>query len=169
MFQNIFSTEVTQFIINRQQKVLSPVLIRKKHAHLVDCLYVDIQMFEKTRPPGSKTVDLCIDIVLRHTFSLVTVCVVSCQCPAVLSLSSRPVKILVRTGGLGILQFCTVSAQMCSSQTCKGCFTMFKIKSAIFMKPLHPSAHLKLVKMSSKIITNGKASGNQSEKAIVGA
>ena len=58
---------------------------------------------------------------------------------------------------------------MCSSQTCKGCFTMFKIKSAIFMKPLHPSAHLKLVKMSSKIITNGKASGNQSENAIVGA
>ena len=58
---------------------------------------------------------------------------------------------------------------MCSSQTCKGCFTMFKIKSAIFRKPLHPSAHLKLVKMSSKIITNGKASGNQSENAIVGA
>ena len=81
----------------------------------------------------------------------------------------RPVKILVRTGGLGILQFCTVYAQMCSSQTCKGCFTMFKINSAIFMKPLHPSAHLKLMKMSSKIITNEKASGNQSENTVVGA
>ena len=46
---------------------------------------------------------------------------------------------------------------------------MFKIKIAIFRKPLHPSAHLKLMKMSSKIITNEKASGNQSENTVVGA